>query len=196
MMLNRFYVGNIGRPHSDLGIVDETTNTIVHELAHLEEHLVGQRIAADFWEHGRLISHTYREKTSHDQDGTFAAANRYEAGLWFAHYDEAPIFVGVASASVETHDGDKALLSSGKKGGIDLNPAALEIQTKGPGMNAKQPIFDPQNLEQFPLDGFSPVILQIVPISASSIPVLLGQKEPAKDSKQKLSSLSILGRKS
>jgi len=58
------------------------------------------------------------------------------------------------------------------KGGIDFNPNNLNLQTQGVDYNV--PI-DPQLLEELtstPLDGLTPVIFQIVPVT--NLPLLLG----------------------
>jgi len=55
-------------------------------------------------------------------------------------------------------------------GGIDLNPNMLELQTQGEDMDLDIS-FDPQTIQSIQIDGFSPVIFQIVP---SNLPMLLG----------------------
>ena len=61
-------------------------------------------------------------------------------------------------------------------GGIDLNPNSLDLRTQGEGVDFDAP-FDPQAILSSPIDGFSPVIIQIVPLN---LPLLLGQN-PAPD---------------
>ncbi len=59
-------------------------------------------------------------------------------------------------------------------GGIDINPNKISIQTEGEGIKFNKAI-NTQELEKLkstPLDGFSPVILQIVPIN--NVPLLFG----------------------
>jgi signal transduction histidine kinase len=60
-----------------------------------------------------------------------------------------------------------------KYGGIDLNPAMLEMQKRGQGMDFNAPM-DPAMLEN--INGFTPVIIQIVPIT--NIPLILGFENP------------------
>ncbi len=68
---------------------------------------------------------------------------------------------------------DKALLTAVKPppGGIDLNPDNLDLQTQGEGMNLNFPL-DPKNLEGVQINGLTPVILEITPVS--NLPFLLG----------------------
>ena len=58
-------------------------------------------------------------------------------------------------------------------GGIDLNPDMLELQTQGAGVDFNIP-FDPQAIQSIQIDGFSPVIFQIVP---TNLLLLLGVSE-------------------
>jgi len=58
-------------------------------------------------------------------------------------------------------------------GGIDLNPNMLELQTQGSGVDFDIPI-DPQAIQTIQIDGFSPVIFQIVP---TNLPMLMGVLE-------------------
>ncbi len=59
-------------------------------------------------------------------------------------------------------------------GGIDFNPNNLNLKTQGQGINYNAPI-NPQLLESLtssPIEGFSPIILRIIPII--NLPMLLG----------------------
>jgi hypothetical protein len=58
-------------------------------------------------------------------------------------------------------------------GGIDLNPGYLDLQTQGQEIEFDIP-FDAQTIMNAPIDGFAPVIIQIVP---ANIPMLLGKSE-------------------
>jgi len=60
-----------------------------------------------------------------------------------------------------------------KVGGIDLNPNMLELETQGQGTDFNIPI-NLQAIQSIQLDGFSPVIFQIVP---TSLPLLMGLSE-------------------
>ena len=64
-------------------------------------------------------------------------------------------------------------ISKDKFGGIDLNSNNLNLQTQGQEININIP-FDAQPMMNTPIDGFAPVIIQIVP---ANIPALLGVKE-------------------
>jgi predicted unusual protein kinase regulating ubiquinone biosynthesis (AarF/ABC1/UbiB family) len=66
-------------------------------------------------------------------------------------------------------------------GGIDLNPNMLELQTQGQGINFDIPI-DPQTIQ---IDGFSPVIFQIIP---TNLPLLIGGAQ-SNQPEQRLSSI-------
>ncbi|MGE0267309.1 MAG: GNAT family N-acetyltransferase [Candidatus Omnitrophota bacterium] len=71
--------------------------------------------------------------------------------------------------------------TSERVGGIDLNPADLIIEKRGKGINMTVPL-DPlilRELESMPLDGFAPVIFQIIPVN--NLPLLLGIADPAQD---------------
>ena len=69
-------------------------------------------------------------------------------------------------------------------GGIDLNPNNFDIQTQGHEIELNMP-FDAQTIMNSPIDGFAPVIIQIVP---ANLPLLLGNSEQEDESPQ-LSSL-------
>ncbi len=74
---------------------------------------------------------------------------------------------GVASAptsDAEKHD---------NLGGIDMSQKALDLQTEGEGIKFDMP-FDPTQLQNIQIDGFSPVILQIIP---TNLPLFIGSKE-------------------
>ncbi|MCB9757061.1 MAG: hypothetical protein H6753_01400 [Candidatus Omnitrophica bacterium] len=62
-------------------------------------------------------------------------------------------------------------------GGIDMNSKALDLQTSGQDIKFDMP-FDPAQLQNIQIDGFSPVILQIVP---TNLPLFIGVKEVEKD---------------
>ena len=67
-------------------------------------------------------------------------------------------------------------------GGIDFNPSQLNIETRGQGIDFNAPI-DPQmleNLERVPVDGFTPFIFQITPVT--NFPLLLGIEESDEES--------------
>ncbi len=66
----------------------------------------------------------------------------------------------------------------GNVGGIDLNPAGLDLETQGEDFTFNVPL-DPailQSLQNQPLEGLSPTIVRIVPIS--NLPLLFGVNTP------------------
>jgi len=67
------------------------------------------------------------------------------------------------------------------RGGIDFNPTNLNLEIKGDGIQVPELNFDPAQLGQMNIDGFYPVIYNIVPVM--NLPMLLGvsegEKQPA-----------------
>ena len=59
-------------------------------------------------------------------------------------------------------------------GGIDLNPTMLDLQTQGHGLDIQVPI-NLQNFQSIPIEGFSPIIIQIVP---ANLPLIFGVAQP------------------
>lgn len=59
-------------------------------------------------------------------------------------------------------------------GGIDLTSKRLPLETQGEGVDFNLP-FDPNHLEQIPINGLTPVIFQITPVT--DLPLLLGLAE-------------------
>jgi len=80
-----------------------------------------------------------------------------------------------ASSSVATDD-------NFTKGGIDFDPTNMNLQIKRDGRGVPLPL-PQQNLDQINIQGLFPIIINIVPINAQSLPIFLGQtpQEPAKD---------------
>ena len=70
-------------------------------------------------------------------------------------------------------------------GGIDFNPAALNLQIMRDGKGVPLPLTQ-QPIEKMKIEGFYPVILNVVP---SNIPLLLGLD--TKDQKQKPNDLTM-----
>lgn len=68
---------------------------------------------------------------------------------------------------------EKATAQPNPPGGIDMNPNALDLQTRGDGVQFDMP-FDPARWESIPFEGFSPVILRI---DTTNLPVFLGAQE-------------------
>ncbi len=71
------------------------------------------------------------------------------------------------------------------KGGIDFDPTNMNLQIKRDGKGVPLPL-PQQNLEQINIQGLFPVIINITPINAQTLPIFLGQapKEPAKEIEQ------------
>ncbi|GEM_PF-4939721 len=66
------------------------------------------------------------------------------------------------------------------KGGIDLNPALLDLQIKRDGNGVPLPL-PMQPIQDMHIEGFLPVIINIVPIT--NLPLLLGLDLPAQEEK-------------
>ncbi|MBP9855544.1 MAG: hypothetical protein KBD53_11815, partial [Candidatus Omnitrophica bacterium] len=69
------------------------------------------------------------------------------------------------------------LETSSDVGGIDMNPNKLNIETKGAGVDLNIPL-DPKNLKSMQIEGFTPVIIQIIP---TNLPLLLGVADTDKE---------------
>ena len=80
------------------------------------------------------------------------------------------------SSSAPTVEGDFT------KGGIDFDPTNMNLQIKRDGKGVPLPL-PQQNLEQINIQGLFPVIINITPINAQTLPIFLGQapKEPARE---------------
>ena len=93
----------------------------------------------------------------------FPLRTRVESALESANNSQ------VDSASLaEVHD--NALLTENPQrkeedvGGIDLDPNKLNLQTQGKGINFNSN-FGSDHLEEFPINGYSPFIFKITPVS-------------------------------
>jgi hypothetical protein len=88
--------------------------------------------------------------------------------------EEAQVVSSVAFTS--TAEGDFT------KGGIDFDPTNMNLQIKRDGKGVPLPL-PQQNLEQINIQGLFPVIINITPINAETLPIFLGQapKEPARE---------------
>ncbi len=193
MFLNRSVSRRIGQVNARLGMLDEGSNTINHELGHLLEELMEAARASEVWQRG-FVSH--QANLTHDSVGSFAEAVKYMAALWLVarSVPDAPRPAEGPSPSPATgesgalgaqvqgdtgpHSNDRRTLSDPERGpetpgGIDLNPANLQLRTQGTGVDFDLP-FDAENLEAIPIDGFTPVIFQITPVTNFSL--LLGLK--------------------
>lgn len=77
----------------------------------------------------------------------------------------------------EVLDGQDTVMSSTAEntpGGIDLTRRRLPLETRGEGVEFDLP-FDPNHLEKIPLNGLTPVIFQITPVT--NLPLLSGLAE-------------------
>ncbi len=86
-----------------------------------------------------------------------------------------------SSSGVTQINGDVGIQSS-SVGGIDFDPTNMNLQIKRDGKGVPLPL-PQQNLEQINIQGLFPVIINIMPINAETLPIFLGQapKEPARD---------------
>jgi len=71
-------------------------------------------------------------------------------------------------------------------GGVDLNPAGLDIETTGEGMVDFDLPFDVHVLETLPITGFTPVIINITPMM--NLPLYLGLRNPEEENPRPLAS--------
>ena len=197
ILLNRSLARRISLARPELAIIDEGTNTVDHELAHLLERLIEESLSQNLWQQG-FVAHL--SSFSHDRIGTFADAMKYMASLWLADMGNVPVTLqdtipvdedfggsnGVSSSPLvsQNDQGENSLeADSINPGGIDFNPANLDLQTQGEGIEMDFP-FDPQNLDTIPLEGLTPVIFQITPVT--NLPLFLGFAE---DRSEALSSI-------
>ena len=110
-----------------------------------------------------------------DQPGTGASVTSDVAMIGTGHEDKAAISTG-----------DDRKRTANKQGGIDLTPANLDLQIQGEGVNFL-PQFDPAQIEQMNIEGLSPLILKIIPMT--NVPVFMGvgltENKPAGEAKDK-----------
>ena len=76
---------------------------------------------------------------------------------------------------------DEIRMTNKEVGGIDLNPALLDLQIKRDGNDVPLPL-PMQPIENMHIDGFLPVIINITPIS--NLPMLLGLADTAADTQE------------
>ena len=94
-----------------------------------------------------------------------------------------------ASSAIDEADNISAPLVA--PGGIDFDPTNMNLQIKRDGRGVPLPL-PQQNFEQINIQGLSPVIINIMPVNAQTLPMFLGQapKDPAIDPKVALSTAS------
>lgn len=78
-------------------------------------------------------------------------------------------------SEVSGHRGNDDAAMSNQPGGIDLNPAQLNLERKGEGARFAMPELSPEQIESIRLNGLTPVIINITPLT--NIPLLLGITE-------------------
>ncbi|HLF17998.1 MAG TPA: protein phosphatase 2C domain-containing protein [Candidatus Omnitrophota bacterium] len=89
---------------------------------------------------------------------------------------------------------DRAMMGAKEKdkvGGIDLNPDMLDIEERGRAIEFNLPE-ELKKLETMPINGFAPIIYQIIPVT--NLPLLLGitdQEEPEPLAEHSASSLEL-----
>jgi len=76
-------------------------------------------------------------------------------------------------------------------GGIDFNPDNIDLKTSGTGLNINIPQLDLEALQGPGFNGFTPVILEIVPITG--LPMLLGELQPEDQPGRQASLPMLLG---
>ncbi len=226
MFLRRGLASHIGRSDPRLSILDEATNTIDHELAHLlEQYMVDFFVSSDLWTTGLPV---HLSNFTHDRVGTFAESMKYMAAIWLTNSSdwEEEAYQGADRALLKSSDDlnerfltnlemqlplanvagrmpvhaiSQAAKSIGldhrpdqrgsimdmagqnkrsPPGGIDLNPAHFNLQVQGQGTDGAA-VPNEQNLEIIPINGLTPVILQITPVT--DLPFLLGLSQPARE---------------
>lgn len=104
---------------------------------------------------------------SHDQE-------IYHRGVIVTH-----LFGSETAGSTASAPADSALLATEKikpenPGGIDLTPKWMNIKTEGKSVDFHI-FFNPSELENMAIEGFSPVIINITPVT--NLPLLLGIKK-------------------
>ena len=76
------------------------------------------------------------------------------------------------SGNMAANYGDNSMMAN--PGGIDLNPNMINLQSQGEGMDFNIP-FNPQGMEDIRIDGFTPIIFNITPVT--NLPFVLGIPE-------------------
>ncbi len=71
------------------------------------------------------------------------------------------------------------------KGGIDFDPTNMDLQIKRDGKGVPLPL-PQQNLEQIHIQGLFPVIINIIPMNAQTLPIFLGFNRSNSDDGQSL----------
>lgn len=83
MFLKRSIADKIGKMNLTMGAIDEATDTIIHELAHLLEEFAGADYSNSVWERGFLA---HLSDFTHDAVGTFAEAMKEVSAVLLTNY--------------------------------------------------------------------------------------------------------------
>ncbi|MDO8580497.1 MAG: hypothetical protein Q7S13_03360, partial [Candidatus Omnitrophota bacterium] len=123
--------------------------------------MVGDWLEGDIIEHAKFGRGVIKGKPTRDGERIVVVrfGNKHTLALSFAEAAAQLKYIG-APASPTTPD----------KGGIDLNPAGLDIETQGQGADFPVPTLE--QLENMDFNGLVPVIYKIVP---ANIPLILGE---------------------
>jgi len=139
------------------------------------------------------IKHIFGYKPQGGKNPLVIEINKEPSVLEELNYDEAKDFDGTIYLVLERSNTDPAkqdpdqlttpLDETDTKGGIDLNPRILNLQSRGENLELKVPL-NYQYLQNVQIEGFVPVINQIIP--TTNLQFLLGKKN-LKESEQLLS---------
>ncbi len=81
---------------------------------------------------------------------------------------------GLANSASSTFSSTATTVSSAAVGGINFDPTLLHLQIKRDGRGVPLPL-PQQNIENINIEGLFPVIINIQPVNAQTLPLFLGQ---------------------
>ncbi len=81
---------------------------------------------------------------------------------------------GQGTEGVDQNKSTSASSAVSPVGGIDFDPSNMNLQVKRDGKGVPLPV-PQQNLEQINIEGLYPVIINMMPVNAQTLPVLLGK---------------------
>jgi len=139
-------------------------------LSDLDDDVVGeffrpQTEMADFVRENRRTASSPEEETDGDETDSFKGSRADAVDEALTELEKKSQLQAQESRTDSVQLGQKE-----KVGGINLNPNLLELQTQGQGIDFSI-LIDPQAIQRIQIDGFSPVIFQIVP---TNLPMLMG----------------------
>ncbi len=110
--------------------VDEATNAIVHELAHLLEEFMRQGLTNRMWDLAKVLKSGYiTPNFTHDAVGTFAEAMKYVAGVTLANHkileSQSPQ-IGKPATVAESVEGNTVKIRDSNKESTSIPPANLD----------------------------------------------------------------------